>query len=96
MSQPLHESDHERRAREAATIAVGTDAHGEPALKLLLIDHAGHLSVAIPGTKLKPGWRYGTRADYERKLAEEAARQAEESGELDDEPAPLPPAPDAR
>lgn len=80
MSKQHIESDEERDAREAATIAVGTNAHGEPALKLMLIDPEGHLVVAIPGTKLKPGWRYGTRADYERKLAEEQERKAKEAG----------------
>lgn len=85
MSEAHIESDQERAAREGATIQVGKDAHGKPSFALMLLDPKGNLQQVPIGTKLKPGWGYASRADYERKQQEELERQRREAGE-DDEP----------
>lgn len=76
MSKAHVETDAIRAARAEATVVAGTNAHGEPAEKLELIDPNGNLVFARLGTQLKPGWRYATDKDRAEK-AIECERQAD-------------------
>lgn len=88
MSEAHIEDDAERAARKEATALVGYDGHGKESFALFLIDPSGNLVQAAIGTKLKSGWRYASRADYEAKLDLELARKAKEATAQADVEAP--------
>jgi hypothetical protein len=73
MSKQTIETDAERSAREAATITVGKNAHGEPAHALLAFDPnvapSGALVQLPLGSKLKKGWRWATKEEVKKNKA---------------------------